>query len=54
MSKENKQKNYVIFTVMYQAYAHIQPSTETKQFLLGPKSFKMVYFGVTEFESLVV
>lgn len=41
MSKENKQKNYVIFTVMH-------------QFLLGPNSFKMVYFGVTEFESLVV
>lgn len=53
MSKENKQKYYVIFTVMHQAYVYILPSTATKPFFLAPYSFKMVYFGVTEWESLL-
>lgn len=54
MSNKNKQKYYVIFTVMHQAYVYILPSTVTKQFLLASYSFKMVYIGVTNLESSVI
>lgn len=54
MSKKNKQKYDVIFTVMHQAYVYILPSTVTKQLLLASYSFKMVYIGGTNLESSVI